>query len=89
MGQPDAQRDAFQPYKQVRPSQSAAQAMDRNGVLFYGLMSETAIGCWNSKNFQEFGGNNLDILVSNQETLQFASGLKVNIGFISYVQIVK
>ena len=61
----------------VRPSQSAAEAMDRNGVMFFGLMTDLAIACWNSKHFPEFGGHNIEKLVVNEETLQFASGVKV------------
>ena len=60
-----------------RSTQSAAQAMDRNGVLFYGLMSDLAIGCWNSKDYPEFGGINMETVAVDGDTLQFPSGLKV------------
>ena len=69
---------SFQTFPSERPSQSAAEAMDKNGILFFGLMTEIAIGCWNSKNFNDFGDQNVEILLVNPETLQFASGLKVN-----------
>lgn len=64
-------------FENTRSSQSAAQAMDENGVLYFGLMSDLAIGCWNSKNYPEFGGNNIEIIARNSDTLQFISGLKV------------
>ncbi|XP_011298960.1 major royal jelly protein 3 [Fopius arisanus] len=72
---PRAMARFFHSFRKTRPSQSGAQAMDKNGVLFYGLMSEIALGCWNWRN--EFGGDNLSIAVVNKETLQFVSGLKV------------
>ena len=75
---PGAAARSFKPFNQERSSQSAAQAMDKNGVLFFGLMSDMAIGCWNSKDYPEFGGNNIEKVVADRETLQFASGIKVN-----------
>lgn len=51
--------------------------MNGNGVLFYGLISDVAIGCWNSLEFPEFGGQNIGIVAKNKETLQFPSGMKV------------
>lgn len=51
--------------------------MDKNGVLFFGLLSDLAIGCWNSVTYPEYGGTNTEVVVVNPETLQFPSGLKV------------
>lgn len=61
-----------------RSSQSAAEAMDRDGVLFFGLMSDLAIACWNSVHYPDYGGKNIEKLVINPDTLQFPSGLKVS-----------
>lgn len=58
-----------------RPSQSAAEAMDRNGNLFFGLMDPIAIACWDSS--RPYTPQNLNIVVQNDQTLQFASGVKV------------
>lgn len=74
---PEASLRSFKSFPHPRPSQSAAEAMDRNGVLFYGLTSEVAIACWNSQDFPEFGGRNSETVVTNKETLQFPSGMKV------------
>ncbi|KOC60607.1 Protein yellow [Habropoda laboriosa] len=68
---------SFVPFEEERNSQSVAEAMDRNGVLFFGLLSNLAIGCWNSKHYPEFGGRNLLTLVVDPETLQFPSGMKI------------
>lgn len=73
----EAKARSFVPFAMERSSQSAAQAMDRNGVLFFGLLSDLAIACWNSKLFAEYGGRNNDVLFTNPETLQFPSGLKI------------
>lgn len=70
--------DSFQAFKHTRPSQSAAEAMDKNGVLYYGSIEEIAIGCWNSQKYPEFGPNNIHRLIVNKETLQFPSGLKAS-----------
>lgn len=51
--------------------------MDKNGVLFFGLMTDLAIGCWNSKHYPAYGGLNIEKLIVNEETLHFASGIKV------------
>ncbi|XP_076623551.1 yellow-e3 [Colletes latitarsis] len=74
---PEAAPRSFVPFKMERSSQSAAEAMDRNGVLFFGLLSDLAIGCWNSNSYPEYGARNNEILVTNPETLQFPSGLKI------------
>ncbi|XP_015591230.1 protein yellow isoform X2 [Cephus cinctus] len=73
---PDASPRSFQAFDKERSSQSAAQAMDRNGVLFFGLLSDLAIGCWNSRDYS-YGGDNIEKIAVNSETLQFPSGLKI------------
>nr|XP_033183503.1 uncharacterized protein LOC117153503 [Bombus vancouverensis nearcticus] len=74
---PEAAARSFVPFEHERSSQSVAEAMNHDGVLFYGLLSDLAIGCWNSKHYPQFGGKNNEIIVSNPETLQFPSGLKI------------
>ena len=64
-------------FEEERSSQSAAEAMDRDGVLFFGLISDLAIACWNSKHYPQYGKKNIETIVRNSETLQFPSGLKV------------
>lgn len=58
-----------------RVSQSAAEAMDRNGNLYFGLMDPIAIACWDSS--RPYTPENLRIVVQNDQTLQFSSGVKV------------
>lgn len=73
----EAAARSFVPFPLERSSQSAAQAMDKNGVLFFGLMSDLAIGCWNSMKYPEYGARSSDIVVTSPETLQFPSGMKI------------
>jgi len=73
----DAASESFHVFIMERSSQSAAEAMDQNGVLFFGLLSDLAIGCWNSVTHPEYGGTNTEIVIVEPNTLQFPSGLKV------------
>lgn len=73
----EAAARSFVPFTLERSSQSAAQAMDENGVLFFGLLSDLAIGCWNSLKNPEYGARGNDIVVTSPEILQFPSGMKI------------
>lgn len=59
----------------VRGVQSAAQAMDKNGNLFFGQMDPISIACWDSS--KSYDSSNIRVVVQNDETLQFASGMKI------------
>lgn len=69
---------AFMSFEHKRPSQSAAQAMSDDGVLFSGLLPDLAMMCWNSE--QPYAGWNLEVVAKDPETLQFTSGVKVRNG---------
>lgn len=71
-------------FEHSRSSQSAPEDVDRNGVMYFGLMSDLALGCWNTNNFPTYGGNSIEKVVVNSNTLQFASGLKVLHPFYFY-----
>lgn len=58
-----------------RTSQTAAEAMDSNGNLFFGLLNQMAIACWDSTT--NYNPNNFKVVSQNQETLQFPSGVKI------------
>ncbi|RLU26490.1 hypothetical protein DMN91_000286 [Ooceraea biroi] len=73
----DAVPRSFHTFVMERSSQSAAEAMDNNGVLFFGLLSDLAIGCWNSITHPEYGGTNTEFVIVEPNTLQFPSGLKI------------
>ncbi|XP_034254551.1 major royal jelly protein 1-like [Thrips palmi] len=69
---------SFKSFDHTRPSQSAAQAMSEQGVLFSGLLPDLALMCWNSE--QPYAGWNLEVVAKDPETLQFTSGVKVRNG---------
>lgn len=73
----DSAPRSFHPFTMERSSQSAAQVMDQDGVLFFGLLSDLAVACWNSMTHPEYGGTNVEIVVVDPDTLQFPSGLKI------------
>ncbi|CAH0750872.1 unnamed protein product [Diatraea saccharalis] len=72
---PNAEPKSINAFPDERPNQAAAEAMDRNGILYFGLMEPPSIWCWNSAS--EFKRRNFHQLAVNRETLQFASGVKV------------
>ncbi|GAB0100423.1 protein yellow [Sergentomyia squamirostris] len=71
---PDAQPRSFVEIG-FRGTQSAAQAMDQHGNLFFGLMDPIAIACWDTSTM--YDKRNIKIVAQDDPTLQFASGLKI------------
>ncbi|XP_060521668.1 major royal jelly protein 3-like isoform X2 [Cylas formicarius] len=65
----------FHTYSGQRKTQSAAEAIDSNGIMFFGLLSDTQIACWNIE--IEYHPKNFDVVASDVTSLQFPSGIKV------------
>ncbi|XP_074031981.1 major royal jelly protein 9 isoform X2 [Leptinotarsa decemlineata] len=66
----------FTTYRKNRGTQSAAEAFNKDGILFFGLMSDVKIACFNARG--DYGDRkSTDIVADNPVTLQFASGMKV------------
>ncbi|CAK9829355.1 Major royal jelly protein 1 [Anthophora retusa] len=65
----------FRSYNDVLTTQASAKAISKTGALFFGLVNNTSIGCWNE--FKTLNRNNIDIAAKNRTTLQFTSGLKI------------
>ena len=59
-----------------RASQSAGEAIDRNGNLFFGLNRLNSIACWDTSK-QSLTPANVKVPVQDNQLLQFASGIKV------------
>lgn len=59
----------------VRTTQSAAEAMDSQGNLFFGLMNPISLACWDTQ--KPYNPDNIHIISQNDATLQFSSGVKV------------
>ncbi|KAJ8984319.1 hypothetical protein NQ317_012537, partial [Molorchus minor] len=66
----------FGTYRGQRRTQSAAEAMDNDGIMFFGLMSDIKIACWNTRG-EYADPSSTDTVAYNPLTLQFASGVKV------------
>lgn len=49
--------------------------MDSNGNLFFVLVNPLALVCWDSST--PYSTENIKVVVQNDATLQFASGLKI------------
>ncbi|XP_033223837.1 major royal jelly protein 1-like, partial [Belonocnema kinseyi] len=62
-------------FTDVFPSQTTAQAFSSEATLFFGITEQIAIGCWNQ--YRNLVPENIKIVAQDDETLQFASGVKV------------
>lgn len=56
-------------------TQTTAKAVSKNGILFFGLVNNTAVGCWNEH--QTLQRENTDMVAQNEETLQMIVGMKI------------
>lgn len=71
---PNAIATAFRPIG-IRNGQTPAQAMDSYGNLWFVLLNPIALCCWDSR--LPYNRDNIKVVVRDDVTLQFASGLKV------------
>lgn len=76
--QGDGAPRSFHVSQYTRSSQSAAEAMSPSGILFFGLLTENSIACWNSR--LPYTRENIVTIAKNDENLQFASGVKFRNG---------
>ncbi|KAJ2946022.1 hypothetical protein O0L34_g4942 [Tuta absoluta] len=72
---PNADPRDINVFPEERPNQSVAEAMDRNGVLYFGLMEPPSIWCWNTAT--GFSQSNFHQIAVDREALQFATGVKI------------
>ncbi|RVE54207.1 hypothetical protein evm_001034 [Chilo suppressalis] len=56
--------------------QSSASAVDRNGVMYYGLVSQDSIGCWDTT--KPHRKNTIGVVARHSETLVFPNDIKVD-----------
>lgn len=56
--------------------QSSASAIDKRGVMFYGLVTRDTVGCWDSR--KSYRKQNLGVVAMNKETLIFPNDIKVD-----------
>ncbi|XP_026318568.1 protein yellow-like isoform X2 [Hyposmocoma kahamanoa] len=75
LADPNVDPKLIRVFPDERPNQAATEAMDRNGIMYFGLMDPPSIWCWNSAT--EYNQRNFHQVAEDRETLQFASGVKV------------
>ncbi|VVD05650.1 unnamed protein product [Leptidea sinapis] len=56
--------------------QSSASAIDRRGVMFYGLVTRDSIGCWDTR--KPYDGKTMGVVAMNADTLIFPNDIKVD-----------
>lgn len=56
--------------------QVSAAAVDRNGIMFFSLISLDSIGCWDTR--KDYKLDNLDIVAQNNNTLVFPNDLRLD-----------
>ncbi|XP_028043783.1 protein yellow-like isoform X2 [Bombyx mandarina] len=56
--------------------QVSAAAVDRNGVMFFNLISRDAIGCWDTR--KPYTNDNLAIVAQNNRTMIFPNDLRMD-----------
>lgn len=71
-------KDAFKVLGQSRGKRghASASAMDKNGILFYNLVSKDAVGCWDSR--KPYKRPNQGIVGQNDTTMIFPNDLKID-----------
>ncbi|XP_068631602.1 dopaminechrome tautomerase-like [Battus philenor] len=57
-------------------SQLSAAAIDRNGVMFYSLISQDSIGCWHTST--EYANKNLGIVAKSDRILVYPNDLRID-----------
>lgn len=80
--------DKFKVFGQNRGpnGQVSAAAIDRNGVMFYNLISQDSIGCWDTG--KPYIKENLHKVAENNNTLIFPNDLRIDHEIPQYVWII-
>ncbi|XP_043784675.1 major royal jelly protein 2-like [Apis laboriosa] len=60
-------------------TQLSAKAVSKNGVVFFGLVNNSALGCLNEH--QPIQRQNIDMVAQNEETLQMIFSIKIKQDF--------
>lgn len=71
-------KDAFRVLGQSRGKygQASASGMDRNGILFYNLVTRNTVGCWDSR--KSYKRSTQGVVAYNNETMIFPNDLKID-----------
>ncbi|XP_016911088.1 major royal jelly protein 5 [Apis cerana] len=82
-GKYQANNIQYQGASDILWTQATAKAISKTGALFFGLVTDTALGCWNENRPLKRG--NIEIVAKNNDTLQFISGLKISKEISSHI----
>ncbi|GBP62861.1 Protein yellow [Eumeta japonica] len=66
--------------------QVSAAAVDRNGVMFYNLISRDSIGCWNTR--KPYLESNLGVAAHDDRSLVFPNDLRIDHDVPQYVWVI-
>lgn len=71
-------KDAFKVMGQSRGrfGHVSASGMDRNGIMFFNMVTRDTIGCWDSR--KPYKRDNLGIIAKSTKTLVFPNDLKID-----------
>lgn len=72
---PQSSPEIFHTYAGRRKSQSAAEAIDKNGIMYFGSMSDVTLNCWDTST--PYGPKYINVLDDNKNSMQFLSGIKI------------
>ncbi|KAL3274484.1 hypothetical protein HHI36_015867 [Cryptolaemus montrouzieri] len=74
----DKVKDAFRVMGQSRGKNGhvSASAIDKNGIMFYNLVTRDSIGCWDSR--KPYKRSNLGVVAQHNEKLVFPNDIKVD-----------
>ncbi|XP_030751653.1 major royal jelly protein 3-like isoform X2 [Sitophilus oryzae] len=72
---PASYPEIFHTYNNGRTTQSAAEDINKDGIMFFGLLGDVTIACWSTGT--DYGTKQFDIVANNPVTMQFPSGIKV------------
>ncbi|CAH1277858.1 unnamed protein product, partial [Diabrotica balteata] len=70
------QPQLFHTFSGKRRTQAVAEAIDSNGIMYFGLVGEVKVACFNTR-IGDYGGQGSGIVADNPVTLQFPTGVKV------------
>jgi len=75
--------NTFEEYRhlghRVAGMQAGAMSVDEStGTVFYALVNQDAVGCWNPKQHDRLSAETSDVLAQDSDTLEFPADLKVD-----------
>nr|AAQ16677.1 major royal jelly protein MRJP1 [Apis cerana cerana] len=65
----------YEGVQNILDTQSSAKVVSKSGVLFFGLVGDSALGCWNEHRSLE--RHNIRTVAQSDETLQMIVGMKI------------